>query len=387
MQFLKYIFPLLTSLMLVACASETPSGEDPVAAQTEVSPVHDSPMLTMTPEQQALAGLETGKVQKVDMGGEVECTGVVEAPPQYMASVYTPVPGFVRELKYLPGSYVQKGTLLASIEHPEIIRMQREFLETQSQLAYLESDVARKDTLAREKAASRRDLEKAQADLQLQQARYKGLKAELKLIGIDVQQLESSGTIQQRMALYAPVSGHITKVHGHIGMLVTPDAPVYEMVDASHSHVELEVYAKDLPYLKEDQLVLCQVPGEATIYRAEVHLLGKMIDPETRTLRVHGHFEKEPTPLLPGTFVQAKIQLGGKTVSAVPETAVVQEGAEQFVFLFDGEHFSREKIDTGLKQDGLVELVGWTYPAEQQIVTKGAYYLNGMEGEAPDHSH
>ncbi|MBK7870065.1 MAG: efflux RND transporter periplasmic adaptor subunit [Saprospiraceae bacterium] len=87
--------------------------------------------------------------------------------------------------------------------------------------------------------------------MNLQQARYKGLKAELELLGISVKTLENTGEIQSSISFYAPVNGYITKVNINNGKLVSPNDLLFEIVDRSHVHLELQVFAKDVPNSKK----------------------------------------------------------------------------------------------------------------------------------------
>jgi cobalt-zinc-cadmium efflux system membrane fusion protein len=124
------------------------------------------------------------------------------------------------------------------------------------------------------------------------------------------------------------------------------------------------------------------------VYIGEVHLTGKMIDLETKTAMVHGHFEKEPTPLAPGTFMQATLFTEGKEVWTVPESAVVRQGGEVFIFIKNKDGFEKIAVATGMSGNGYVEIIGMDFSENKQVALSGAYYLNGSDGEIESgHSH
>ena len=58
----------------------------------------------------------------------------------------------------------------------------------------------------------------------------------------------------------------------------------------------------------------------------------------------------------------------------VPELAVIGDGDERFVFVLDGRTAKRTKVETGIRQNGLVEILGGV-KAGQQIVTEGVVKL------------
>lgn len=364
-------------LLVVACGGD----EAPEQMNADVETMQ-SATVSLTEEQMELAGIELGKPQMRTIADYVECTGRVEVPPYGLYSVFSPTTGFIRSAKYLPGDYVKKGAVLTSITHPDLVKLQREFLETQSQLAFLENDVKRKETLAATDAASQKAMEQARADLQMHQARYKGLQAELNLLGISTKSLEEQGNIQSAIVLRAPVSGYITKVNINNGKLVSPSDLLIEMVDNSHVHLELQVFAKDIMKLKKGQPIECQLPGDTRTYPAEVYLVGKMIDEETKTTRVHGHFEHEPVELLPGTYVQAKVFMDVTEVLTVPRSAVITEGEEHFIFVKRGDTFEKVAVVTGRTDGDYIEIEPLDLGENELMAIKGAYYINGsMRGE------
>lgn len=369
---------LVAASLFQACENgAAPEGENLAASAGDAG-------IALSAEQMELAGIETGLAGKRIIHTYHDCTGTIEVPPQNKASVHSPVMGFVREIRFLEGDYVKKGTVLAVVAHPDIIRLQREFLESKGSLEWLEQDLKRKESLAGEDAVARKDKDKATSDYQIELARYKGIRAELAMIGMSVKTLEEEGTIQQSLALTAPVNGYITRISSHLGDLVSPGEPLYEMVDPAHVHVEMEVFAKDAGAVRPGQTVECWVPGTEEMYLASVHLVGREVDQDTKTVRIHGHFKKEPKNLLPGTYVQARITTSADSVWAMRQTALVTENGESFIYVQKGDKFEAVAVATG-RQDG--EYIEVKLPVElqsQKLVLKGAYYIKGAAAAAEE---
>lgn len=374
MQFKKYslllVFATLSlTVSLSSCGGKQEQGEGEVSAS--------SPGVLLSPEQMELAGIETGMAEKRWMRTVLECTGQIDVPPQNRASVHSPVQGFVREVNYLEGDFVKKGTVLAVLAHPDLIRLQREFLESKGRLAWLEQEKLRKESLAAEDAVAQKEKSKAVSDYQIEQAHFKGLRAELSMIGLPLESLENEGIIQQSLAIRAPVNGYITRIHTHLGDLVSPGDPMYELVDPAHVHLELQVFAKDAASLRKGQVIECSVPGMEARYLAEVYLVGREVDLTTKTVRVHGHFDKEPANLFPGTYIQAWITTQADSSWALPQSALVTENGLEMVYVQKGDTFEPVSVQTG-RRDG--EFIEVQLPAEiqrERLVLKGAYYLKG----------
>ena len=338
--------------------------------------------VTLTPEQLELAGVRLGLPEERVISEYVECAGMVEVPPGNLASVYSSVSGFVQKVRHLPGEYVRKGEVLTTITHPDLVRLQRQFLESTSQLSALERDFERKKTLAASEAASQRALEQARSAYDLERARYRGLKAELDLIGFDAGKLEETGAIQSTLSIAAPVSGYLNAVEVNTGKLIRPENLMYEIIDTRHVHLELQVYAKDLGKIRRGQAITASMPGSEQTMAAEVYLIGKMIDPESKTALVHGHFRKESVAAAPGTYLQARIQLDEEPVTAVPTSAVVREEEQAFVFVEREGGFDKVPVRLGRQDGDYVAVHELSLAPEQRIVLEGAYYLSGsMEEE------
>lgn len=362
---------LLAPLMFfTACQG----GADQQDAEAEEAPA--SEFVTLTADQAKLAGIEVGRAEKRSMSASIGCTAYVDVPPYSLASVYAPVQGFVQEVTQLPGEFVKKGSVLTRLQHPDMVKLQQSFLESYSRMGFLEKEYARKKTLASTEAAATRDVEAAAAALAQEKATYKGLRAQLQMFGIPTDRLEAGGDIQTTIALTAPISGYISQVNVNRGKLVGPTDLLYEIVDNNHVHLELNVFAKDVPLLRVGQRIEAEVPGSDAHYTATVHLVGKTIEMENKTVSVHGHFTKEPVPLLPGTYLQARVFTDETAVWAVPEGAIVREGENTFVFVKHPEGFSKMPVMTAPAVNGYVALPTGEDWSNKELVVKGAYYLN-----------
>ncbi len=372
---MKYTILVFLSLLAVACQTEP-------AADTEGSAAADSGADThiqLSPQQIAQANITVGPPQSRNMAEYLSCSGQIDVPPKGRYAVHSPVMGFVGEVSHLPGEYVRKGTRLTSIRHPELIRLQRELLETAARIPYLEQEQARKARLVETDAASQKAYEAAKSELAVAEARRSGLRAELELIGIDTEQLEQSGKVQKSIGLYAPVSGYLNAIPAQPGQLVEPQQPLFTLIDNSHLHLELEVYARDLGKVQKGQMVQAQIPGQEGWMEGEVHLISPSVDLEKKTARVHVHLKESPRRLAVGTFMFAKIQVDSRAALSVPEAAVVRSGEQAYVFLSEDTGFRKLPVSLGQSDSGYWAVESEALSIESPIALSGAYYINGTE--------
>jgi len=187
--------------------------------------------------------------------------------------------------------------------------------------------------------------------------------------------------------LPAPFAGTVTKLNAHKGQLVTPQDVIMEVIDREHMHVELQVFQRDIPKVKEGQKILFTVPAfeNGNEYEGEVSLVGKNLDLNTKTIRVHGHFHEQDI-LIPGLYVEAQIVTEPKRRRVLPEDAVIRDQGKYYYFIQSGKEgkhllFEKVQIQAGITDLGLSEVVGLA-------LTEGAFYLKSeMNKEEGGHGH
>jgi membrane fusion protein, heavy metal efflux system len=366
------IFAALLALSAGAC-------QQPTGAAGEGESPEDEALVVLTDAQIQLAGIVLGRPDTVAMEAFLECAGLADLPPTQVYSVHSPVMGFVQQVRHYPSQHVRKGELLTAITHPELMRLQRSFLESIARLSFLERQQERASELAQADAASRKAAEQARADYEVEKASYEGLKMELKWMGVDVTEVEKSKKAQESIRIYAPSQGYITRMEVNPGKLMEPNALMYEISDNRHLHLELQVYAKDLPLIHLGQPVLAELPGSGKPLAGEVFLIGKAIDPVTKTVNIHVHFEEEPLDLAIGTYLSARIRTQAERLLAVPEGAVVRSEDLAFVYVQENGGFSKQLVTLGRTENGWAAIDGLHLRDGQLMVLEGAYYLHQEE--------
>ncbi len=316
------------------------------------------------------------------MSGGLKVNGVLDVPPENLVSVSAPLGGFVDRTDLLQGSRVHAGQVLAVIRNPDFVQLQQDYQETRSQLKFAKAEYERQGELYRQEVAPQKNFQRAQAEYEGLQVKTNAQAARLRLAGLPI-----GGRIVSTAILRAPKGGFVKAVNVSIGQSVTPTDVLFEIVNPEHLHVELTVFEKDIPQVKENQLVRFSL-GNDSLSRertAHVYLISKTISDE-RTVRVHAHLDREDEQLLPGTFVRAVIETNRVTVPTLPEKAVVQYGAQSYVFVATDSApaagratYRLVPVTRGVSEDGYTE---FHLPATEQgkplrFVVEGAYALLG----------
>jgi cobalt-zinc-cadmium efflux system membrane fusion protein len=345
MNFIKYIgIPMVMVSILFACNSK-----EETAAEEEHPHEEETNLVELTEGQIKTAGISLGKIEPRQISGTIKVNGVLDVPPQQLVSISVPLGGFLKSTTLLQGSRVQKGQLIAVIENPEYIQLQQDYLEAMNQFEFAKADYERQQELAKENVNAQKTLQQAKSTYQSWLAKRNGLMAKLKLIHVDLSEVEK-GNITSTGNVYSPISGYVTEVNVNIGKFVAPSDVLFEIVDTEHLHAELTVFEKDVLKLRIGQKVRFTLANESEERMATVYLIGREIGAD-RSVRIHCHIDKEDKELLPGMYLKANVETGGAKVPALPNEAVIDYQGRKYIFIpVEGEeHEHHEEKQTGEK--------------------------------------
>jgi cobalt-zinc-cadmium efflux system membrane fusion protein len=384
--YLKNIGAAVFILLLVAACAKKEASEQ----QKDTKP-EDPGIITLTQEQNLSVGIQVGKVEDRALSGTIILTGMLDVPPQNLVNITAPFGGFLRATSLLQGMHVNKGTAIATIENPEYIQLQQDFLDTKSQAEFLQSEYQRQEELAKENINAQKTLQRALADLNSMKAKNDGLRAKLKMLGIDA---DKPGPIRSTIELHSPIDGYVTQVNSAVGSFVNPTDVMFRIVDTEHLHAELIAFERDLPRIKIGQKIRLSLANETKERTAHVFLIGKEIGAD-RTIRIHGHLDKEDRDLIPGIYLKALIETSGENVPSLPEGAVVNFEDQDIIFIKepgDDPRFRQMEVTTGVRENGYVEIKS-PDPATLRnlsVVINGSYKLlskmkNDETGIDPGH--
>lgn len=376
--FRQYLQILLVFGAFVACDSKKQVQEEHARESGD--------MAILSAEQIRQAGIETGTIQKHLLSSELKVHGLVDVPPQNIVSISFPLGGYLKHTKLLPGVHVNKGEVIAIMEDQQLIELQQDYLVNKAKLAYLEKEYERQRILNEHKINADKNYQQTEADYISQKVLVKGYYEKLRLIGMNPDKLDDSN-ISRSVPVYSPINGFVSQVNVNIGKYVNAADVLFELINPDDIHAVLTVFEKDLGKVKPKQKVMVTfVDDPATEYECEVLLITKNVD-DNRSALVHCHFESQPKQLLPGMFLNARIQISSAEVNAVPESAIVRYGNGEFVIEeTEPNRFHLLPVQSGIRESGFVELKGdETELSGKKIVTKNAYtVLSEMKNAEED---
>lgn len=356
------------TLSVVACKNDTKEDKNPESALVKNQ-------VSLTDEQLKTAGIETGNLLKSVSSGVVYCNGTIDVPPDAKASVYVPVAGFIQHVYVLPGDKVSKGQRLVSLYHPDYISLQKQYIEIFSQLKLAEKELERQTTLKNDNATTGRIFEKAETDVKGLKSQVGALEAQLTMLGMNPAEI-LGGKIYNEVVLLAPFNGYVGSFTSNTGKFIRQDEEIMTVINKEHLHVELKVFEKDILKIKEKQPVYFHLTGSDKTYEAYVKLIGKEVDPVTRTVQVHAHINRHYPEIISGMYATAQIYTSTDSVFVLPEGAIMEVDGKFYCMVAKDKHvFQMQEVILGSSHEGYTEILNADKLMNEQIVLKGAYSL------------
>lgn len=407
----KLTLLLLTlSLFFTSCGEKKPSAaHEEEKSATEV---------TLTKLQAKTIGIETGSIEMKNLNTVIKANGYTAVPPQNQANISTLIGGVVKDIYVLEGTFVTKGKTLATLQNLEVSEMQEEYQSAIASIEYLEQEFKRQKTLSDENVNPRKIVQEVKSKLASERAKARAAKNKLQALNVN-----PNGSTSL-VPIVSPISGYVGKISVTKGAFAETGITLFEVVDNSQMHLDLNVFEKDLGKIsigQEVDFVLTNQSNKAI--KGKIFGINKSFSNESKTVAVHAKINAGDTKdLISGMYVAANINISNQTVQALPKEAVVRNGDKYFIYIQEehheetskkkeanhdhkeGEahdehaagkekeheeiHFKAIEVVTGTTDLGYTEikLIG-EIPADAKIVIKGAYYLLAQSKGGGEHEH
>ena len=410
---------ILTSLVSVTSCGSKGNAEAAKPEEEGHTDEHENKnTATLTEEQIKSIGVELGVIEDKQLTAALKTNGVLKVPNQNKASVNSIYSGVIKSLSIQPGNVVRKGQVIATVANPEFIQVQSDYLSVNGKIVMAELEVKRQKELNAGNAGALKNLQAAETELRTLRTLKSTLQQQIQLMGINPARL-SSGKLISVLAITSPISGVVSNVMVKMGSYVDVSTAVAEIVDNSQLHLDLFVYEKDLPKLKNNQLIhftLTNNPGKE--YDAQIFSLGSSFEGESKAVTVHAMVQGDKTGLIDGMNITAAISLEKATVPAVPTEAIITIAGQDYIFMLTDKHAedehtagSKDSIKHDAKEEpehgeekGLTfEIipvakgttdVGYTeitllkeIPKGAKIVVKGAFFVLAKMTNTGGHEH
>ena len=369
----------------------------------------------LTQKQFITIGIKTGNIEMKNLNTIIKANGYTAVPPQNRADVSTLIGGVVKDIYVLEGTFVTKGKTLATIQNLEVSEMQEEYQSAVANIEYLEQEYKRQKTLTDENVNPRKAFQEVKSKLASERAKAQAAKNKLQALNV------SPNGSTSLVPIVAPISGYVGKISITKGAFAETGVTLFEVVDNTQMHLDLNVFEKDLGKISVGQEVDFVLTNQSNkSIRGKIFGINKSFSNESKTVAVHAKINPgDAKDLISGMYVAANINITNQTVQALPKDAIVRNGDKYYIYVqeehqeeepkvkkkehkhkegeahTEGEkeghnevHFKAIEVmpgttDLGYTEVKLVEEI----QANAKIVIKGAFYLLATSKGGGEHEH
>jgi Cu(I)/Ag(I) efflux system membrane fusion protein len=339
-----------------------PMKEEAGAEVTGSEGLEDRAAIHVDSRRRQLIGVKTEPASFRPLTKTIRTVGMVMPDEERISHVHTKVAGWIEKLYVdFVGQDVAKGEPLAAIYSPELVQTQEEYL-----LALRGRERLKDSPFESARTGS--------------QALVASTRRRLELFDIpaaDIKKIEQGGEPKRTMTLYSPVSGYVMDKKVLDGMYVQPGTEMYTITDLSRVWVEADIYEYELPFVRVGQnaaLALSYIPGRK--YKGKIAYIYPTVEEKTRTVKARFEFSNPGLELKPGMYADVEIDTGGGSALLIPESALIDTGVRQIVFVEEGEgYFVPREVQIGRRSDQMVEIISGLREGDM-VVTSGSFLID-----------
>lgn len=282
--------------------------------------------------------VETAAVVRGEIARSVTVSGIVE--PIRVVGVNSQLSGTLLSVDAEEGTRVRVGQSLARVDVREL---EAQLASAEAAYQVAEAAYERAEQLRERRVITLPEYERDRAAWAAARAQLDQLRTRLGYAAVE-----------------SPITGVVTEKRVEAGDLVSPQTPLFTVADVSTLVVRVGVSELDVVQLgagDDVRLVLDAFPGR--LVEGRIRRIFPTGDPTTRLVTVEVALASDALSFVrPGFLARVEFAVGRhEGVLLVPQGALVGAGGSEAVFVLQDSSVVRRTVETGLVQEGLVEVL------------------------------
>jgi len=329
------------------------------------------------------------EVQQKSMPDVLEAVGTTRAAQT--STLASQMMGTLVAVRVHEGDRVQRGQVLAVIDDSQPraaldranaadAASRQQLVAADSELALAESTLKRFETLFERKSVSPQEFDEIKTRQQAALARRDMARADQEQAKAAIAQATNA---LEYTRIRAPFEGVITEKKVDPGTLASPGVPIFTIEDIRRYRLEASINENDLALVRIGQPVPVLIDALGTdAFRGKVVQIVPAADTASRTFLIKVELPAD-SRVRSGLFGRAQFSHGERRALLVPQTAVVERGQMQGVFLLDQNKIAAlHYITLGKPSHDQVEVLAGLQVGDWLVVQPGALELDGKRIEA-----
>jgi cobalt-zinc-cadmium efflux system membrane fusion protein len=367
---------LLGAMLLVGVFSLTGCEGSGTNASANTKNANNPELFTIPPEQRS--HVQVLNVQPTKLTRTLRLTGAVAYNGFHTIPVISQISGPVNRIAVVAGQHVHQGDPMLFVASPDYSQLRTNYLKARDAYALAQKAYARAKDLYDHKAIAEQTLEQAQSAQTQANGDLAAALAALKVLGITDPDALVQSPPSYEVPVKAPINGEVVEQDVAAGQLVQTGATQCFMIsDTSTVWVLVNVYQKDLPYVRAGDTVTIQTDTYPQDFHGRIAYVAASLDPNTRTLQARIETSNPGEKLKKDMYVTALVNAGTiQNAIAVPDSAILRDSENQpFVYAATSANtFGRRPVTLGESLNGQTEVASGL-KAGDQVIGDGSLFL------------
>jgi cobalt-zinc-cadmium efflux system membrane fusion protein len=365
----------VSAILLVLAGCEG-SGSNPAANASSAKNPNNPELFTIPQDQ--MAHVQVLTVQPTTLTRSLRLTGAVAYNSFRTTPVITQVSGPVSRIVVVPGQKINKGTPMLYVASPDYSQLRTNYIKARDAYALAQKANARAQDLYQHHAIAEQGVEQAQSAETQAGGDLASAQAALKVMGITDLDALVNGPPSFEVPVRAPISGQVVEQDVSAGQLLqTGTTQCFMISDTSNVWVLVNVYQKDLPYVRVGDVVAIQTDTYPQVFHGKISYVAASLDPNTRTLQARIETGNPGEKLKKDMYVAAIVNAGKiSDAIALPDAAVLRDTENQpFVYAAtSANQFGRRTVTLGESVNGQTQITSGLN-AGDQVIGNGSLFL------------
>ena len=336
-----------------------------------------NPELFTVPQDQ-MSHVQVLTVQPTTLTRSLRLTGAVAYNSFRTTPVITQVSGPVSRVVVIPGQKVIQGEPMLYVSSPDYSQLRTNYLKAREAYALAQKANARAQDLYQHHAIAEQNVEQAQSAEVQASGDLVAAQAALKVMGVTDPDALVKAPPSFEVPVKAPIGGLVVEQDVSAGQLIQPGTTQCFMIsDIRTVWVLVNVYQKDLPYVRVGDQVAIQTDAYPEVFHGRIAYVAPSLDPNTRTLQARIETNNPGEKLKKDMYVVATVNAGTiQHAIALPDAAVLRDSENQpFVYAAaSANQFGRRSVTLGESLNGKTEIISGL-KAGDQVVGNGSLFL------------
>ena len=261
--------------------------------------------------------------------------------------VTTPLNGLIQKLFYVHGP-IEKGEVIAELLSPELLNLQKDFLNTYADYRLATAEYQRAIQLNKTGVVSIKKLQEAQSNQDKLNQMLEQQTQDLTLMGMNATALKALKDTRQLqpslIEIKSPISGELFDLQAKIGERLHANDPIISVGRVDPIVIDANIPTEDADTLTEGQSVQI-ILGKQT-KTASIKHIANFTDPATQSVEVHMVMPNPQKTTRPGQFLTAKFEFSDQTqVYQTQRSAISQLDGQDLVFVKTAQGFKPFAIE------------------------------------------